>query len=46
MENYWLANRNKVVAEKRSDEEMLKMMQDWSKAKARMDKEMTRKIDS
>jgi len=34
------------VSEKRQEEEMLKMIKDWSLAKGRVEREISRKIDS
>ena len=38
--------RNKEAAQKRQDEEMVTMMQQWSQNKAKMEKEMNRRIES
>lgn len=46
MENKWLEGRQRELKEKRENEEMLKMMGDWSLAKGRLEREINRKIDS
>ncbi|KAL4510770.1 hypothetical protein ABPG72_004924 [Tetrahymena utriculariae] len=46
MENKWNENRQKELKEKRENEEMIKLVQEWSIAKGRLEKEISRKIDS
>ena len=46
MEQRWFYNRNKELADKRQDEEMISMMQEWSQAKGRMEREISRKVES
>lgn len=46
MEKRWEYNRNKELSDKRSDEERIAIIKDWSIAKGRLEKEINRKIDS
>lgn len=46
MEQKWMEKRHQELKEKRENEEMIKMVQDWSFAKGRIEKEINRKIDS
>lgn len=43
--NIWLKHKNKELREKRSTEEVVKMMQEWSHARGRIEKEIIHKID-
>lgn len=46
MEKTWLKKRQEEVLNKRQEEEMINFVSDWSHAKSRVEKELTRKIDS
>jgi len=46
MEKKWEEKKNRLVAEKRQDEEIIEHVQQWSLNKARLEKNINRKIDS
>ncbi|CAD8121687.1 unnamed protein product [Paramecium sonneborni] len=46
LQNRWISYRQKEAAEKKMDEEIVNSMNIWSKNKARIEKEMDRRIDS
>lgn len=46
MEQKWREARNREVREKRSNEEMVQILTNWSLAKGRIEKEINRKMDS
>jgi hypothetical protein len=44
--DFYFHIRHKEIADKRSDEELINMMQKWSSAKERIENEISRKIQS
>lgn len=46
LQNRWLQIRQREVSDKRLDEEIVQSMNMWSRNKARIEKEIDRRIDS
>lgn len=46
MEELWYRQRNKALAEKKEDEELVSFMREWASNKGRVDEELVRKAES